>query len=407
MPKVLFIGLVWPEPASSAAGWRILQLVDFFRKNKYDVHFASSAQWSEFSYPLEELGIKRHTITLNHSGFDAWIGSLKPDIVVFDRFVTEEQFGWRVRENVPEAFTVLDTEDLHFVRKARETAYKKNKEIDYFTEDAKREIASILRSDLSLIISEWEMNLLAEMFSVPLGILHYLPFLQEALSDEIIDRLPAFSERLHFMFIGNFIHEPNYQTVLQLKKVIWPVLKEKLPRAELHIYGAYPTQKIWQLHQSGERFLIKGRAANVQQIMSRYKVLLAPIPFGAGIKGKFVDAMQSGLPAITYTCGSESMGDEENWPGFITDDTDDFITKAVKLYTDTFLWEQKQKKGVQLYNEKYDKRYYEEQLKITLETIRAQLSVHRRTHFISQILQSNQHNTLKYLSKWIEEKQAK
>ncbi len=407
MPRVLFIGLVWPEPTSSAAGWRILQLVDFFRKKKYEVHFASSAQWSEFSHPLQELGVKTHVITLNHSGFDPWIRDIHPGVVVFDRFVTEEQFGWRVRENVPGALTVLDTEDLHFVRKARETAYKKNKVVDYYTEEAKRELASILRCDLSLIISEWEMNLLTTTFAIPSSLLHYLPFLQEKLSEATIAGLPGFSERRHFMFIGNFIHEPNYQAVLRLKKMIWPVLKEKLPDAELHVYGAYPTQKIWQLHQPHQRFLIKGRAADVHQIMADYKILLAPIPFGAGIKGKFVDAMQNGLPAVTHIRGSESMGNEENWPGFIADDVDDFTAKAAELYTDALLWKQKQEKGIQLYNEKYDKIYHEEQLKIVLATIKAHLNSHRNAHFIGQILQSNQLNTLKYLSKWIEEKQTK
>ena len=79
-------------------------------------------------------------------------------------FITEEQFGWRVAENCPDAIRLLDTEDLHFLRKARQEVVNKNQELNLFSETAKREIASIYRCDVSLIISEFEMQLLQETF---------------------------------------------------------------------------------------------------------------------------------------------------------------------------------------------------------------------------------------------------
>ncbi len=66
------------------------------------------------------------------------------------------------------------------------------------------------------------------------------------------------------------------------------------------------TQKVLQLHNPKERFFIKGRAENAQDTMSTYKVLLAPINFGAGVKGKFVDAMQTGTPSVTSNNWSRS-----------------------------------------------------------------------------------------------------
>ena len=71
--------------------------------------------------------------------------------------------------------------------------------------------------------------------------------------------MPDFSSRQHLMFIGNFIHEPNYQTVIQLKKM-WQVLKNRLPTVELHIYGAYPSQKVMQLNNVTDRFFDKRKS---------------------------------------------------------------------------------------------------------------------------------------------------
>ena len=82
--KVLFIGLVWPEPTSSAAGTRIIQLVNLFLAKGDEVHFASAAQKSTYSFPLKKLGVEEHSIQLNESSFDLWIKELNPNIIVFD-----------------------------------------------------------------------------------------------------------------------------------------------------------------------------------------------------------------------------------------------------------------------------------------------------------------------------------
>ena len=128
MLKILFIGLVWPEPTSSAAGWRILHLIRLF-SNHYEVHFASAAGKSEYSFDLKSIGINEHAIQLNDSSFDKFIQQLSPSIVIFDRFMVEEQYGWRVAAQCPDTLRILDTEDLHFVRLARQEAFKKGNPI--------------------------------------------------------------------------------------------------------------------------------------------------------------------------------------------------------------------------------------------------------------------------------------
>ena len=276
-PRILIIGLVWPEPTSSAAGWRMLQLINQLLQWTDAIHFASAAAKSVVSYPLNELSVTEHEIVLNDSSFNDFVSDLKPDVVVYDRFVTEEQFGWRVKQVFPDLITVLDTEDLHFVRRARSVAFKNQTDIAYDTPDCYRELSAIYRCDLSLIISEVEYDLLTNHFNIPEKQLLYLPFIEKELSIENQEKLPKYFNRRHLMFIGNFIHEPNYQTVVQLKK-IWTTLKKRLPQTELHIYGAYPPEKVYQLNNASDRFFIKGKATDVNEIMQKYRVLTAPIP---------------------------------------------------------------------------------------------------------------------------------
>lgn len=401
MKHLVIIGTVFPEPNSTAAGKRMLQLIDFFQQEKFKVSFLSAASFSEHSFDLNSKEIEAYTIKLNDSSFENLIAELNPDIVIFDRFASEEQFGWKVSEICPNAVKILDTEDLHFLRKARETAFKQNRKLDdqdLLNDVFKREIASILRCDLSLIISEFEMDLLTEKFKIDKQILYYLP-----LFAEVKPSLFSFSERKNFISIGNFLHEPNWQTVLKLKK-LWPKIKSKLPEAELHIYGAYATQKALQLHNEREGFLIKGRVENVEKVFSESKVLLAPIPFGAGIKGKLLESMQYGLPNVTSTIGAEGMNGSLPWNGFVCDDENEFVEKSVSLYQKDSDWLQLQKKGFEIIEKRFKKEDFLPQFSERLDEMSNNLEKHRNDNFLGQILQHHSLQSTKYLGKWIEEK---
>ncbi|WP_164109968.1 MULTISPECIES: glycosyltransferase [Sphingobacterium] len=403
MLKILFVGLVWPEPTSSAAGWRILHLIRLFSRH-YEVHFASAAGKSEYSFDLKNIGVNEHAIQLNDSSFDDFIRQLSPTIVIFDRFMVEEQYGWRVAEHCPDALRILDTEDLHFVRLARQEAFKKGAPLNFDTDVAKREIAAILRSDLSLIISKTEMGLLVDSFAVSPERLFYLPFQEEKLQDIHPGILPTFEQRKDFVFIGNFVHEPNWRTVEILKHKIWPEIRKKEPHAELHIFGAYASEKVFQLHKPKEGFFIKGRAEDARQTIANYKVLLAPIPFGAGTKGKLVDAMYAGTPSVSSNIGVESMYDNQDWAGFVEDDVLPFVQKSVDLYRNAEVWKEKQEIGFQLFNHIYADTSSSEILLGLIQEILEDIVMFRKSNFIGKILMHQYLQSTKYMSLWIEAK---
>jgi glycosyltransferase involved in cell wall biosynthesis len=405
MNSILVIGYVWPEPNSSAAGTRMIQLLDFFQSEGYSVTFATTASKTIHIEDLKIRGIKTVKIELNNSSFDDFIQNLQPEIVVFDRFMMEEQFGWRVGNICPDALKILDTEDLHFLRNFRESAFK-NKNLDRIllkeSEFAKREIASIYRCDLSLIISESEMKLLEEHFNIPQNLLLYLPFLLNPITTDTVMQLPCFEDRQHFISIGNFRHSPNVDAVFYLKQEIWPFIQKQLPKAQLHIYGAYSTARISQLHSSKENFLIKGWAKNASEAVKNAKISLAPLRFGAGLKGKLIEAMQCGTPTVTTNIGAEGMHGNLCWNGSIKNTPEDIADAAVSLYTSEIKWKLAQKNGFKIINSRYSKSDFHKILHTRIKVLKEELKMHRQNNFIGAMLGHHRTKSTYFLSKYIE-----
>jgi len=425
MKTLLIIGYVWPEPNSSAAGSRMMELIRLFHANQWRIIFASAAALSEHRADLSGLGIQEQAITLNDPGFNDFIAGLLPDAVLFDRFFTEEQFGWRVVQECPNALRMLDSEDLHSLRYVRQQLLKQaqkplineseRQSVDpvlaesselyrlMAEEDmAQREIAAIYRCDITLMISQYEMSLLADYFSVPKTLLQYCPFLSVTVSEHAA--LPGFNERQHFISIGNFRHEPNWDAVLYLKHAIWPLIRAQLPQAELHVYGAYPPPKATQLHNAKQGFYVKGWADDALQVMQNARICVAPLRFGAGIKGKLMDAMRTGTPSITTAIGAEAMSGGLPWGGMIANNAQALADAAVHLYTDETIWQKLQQQGWEILVQHFAQEDYAGLLMQRVSQLIENLTHERRQNFVGTLLRHHLHKSTQYMSLWIEAK---
>lgn len=410
MPLLIVLGYVWPEPHSSAAGWRMLSLIQLYREQGWRIIFASPAERGPHRFDLANWQIEEVEVRINDSSFDQWIGQLQPDVVLFDRFMLEEQFGWRVEAACPQALRLLDSEDLHCLRAARQQAWQAGRPFqttDLHSDLALRELAAMFRSDLTLTISSYEMELLQQHFQLPATQLLYCPFLlDEPLrwSASTGSAALTFAERQHFISIGNFRHEPNWQSVLWLKQQIWPLIRQALPQAQLHLYGAYPPPKATALHAPKQGFYIKGWADDAAAVLATARVCLAPLPFGAGLKGKFIDAMQTGTPAVTTAIGAEGMMLQGQWCGLVAESAAELAAAAVQLYQNEALWQQKQQLGYQILQHNFAKTSLQPAIWRQLEQVRAELTAHRQRHVVGAMLRFHQFRSTKFMSQWIEVK---
>ncbi|WP_282358028.1 glycosyltransferase [Pseudomonas sp. PS01303] len=422
--KVLVIGYVWPEPRSSAASGHVMQILETFLQQGWEITFSSPAGPGEHKADLAELGIREVPIELNSSTFDTFITELAPDIVLFDQFMMEEQFGWRVEKHCPDALRVLETSDLQSLRHARHQRLKDRlkasadendfselfapalrEEFDLManTDLAKREIAALYRCDLNLMISEVEIQLLQDQFGLPADLLHWCPLM----IDPPTATPRTFDDREHFLSIGNFRHAPNWDAVLWMKSTVWPLIRAQLPKAQLHLYGAYTPPKATALHNPAQGFHVMNWAEDALQVMSEARVCLAPLRFGAGIKGKLVDAMLCGTPSVTTPIGAEAMHGDHSWPGAVGVSAQALADEAVRLYRDEAHWQKAQSAGYLLLADRYKHAAHGPALINKLLHCANNLSQLRTNNFTGSMLRHHLHKSTQYMSQWIEAKNSK
>lgn len=424
MQKILVIGYVWPEPRSSAAGGRMMELLFLFRSQGWQVVFASAAALSAHRADLSPLQIEEKSIDLNCDSFDDFVAGYQPDMVLFDRFFTEEQFGWRVEKVCPTALRVLDTSDLHSLRYARQSLLKQTQQaciteveknhvgaveatpdtiaVMMVDDDmAQREIACIYRCDLSLMISSFEMALLQEQFGVSAKLLHHCTLMAHFRPEQSVS---GFEQRQHFLSIGNFRHAPNWDSVLWLKHAIWPRIRQALPQAQLHVLGAYPPPKATALHNPQQGFHVLGWVDDALALMAQARVCLAPLRFGAGIKGKLADAMLCGTPSVTTAIGSEGMCGGLPWGGAVAQGTGDFAAAAISLYQNAAEWQEAQTHGTQIIQNYFNREDAGQALLSRLTSAKQQQDENRRKNFTGMMLRHHLHKSTQYMSQWIAEK---
>lgn len=384
----------------------MLQLTSYFKTRDYQITFVATAAENDHSEYLNQLGVETKQVFLNCDSFDRFLKVLQPNIVLFDRFLSEEQFGWRVAERVPDAIRILDTEDVHSLRHVREQCFKKNipfaKALWLQDDKTKRELASIYRCDFSLIISDFEMQLLTDVLGNNSNLLHHLPFMVDI--SEVPSKTPSFEQRRDFIFIGGGKHAPNIDAIKHLKHDLWPKIKAKLPKANLNIYGAYLPQEIRQLDDKSTGFCVLGQTPDAGGVMHTARICLAPLRYGAGTKGKLLHAMQFGTPSVTTMIGAEGMHGEMDWNGTITTSEIDFIHAAVDLYTSKTKWAKAQKNGYHLIRSGYEKKTLEKKLDTKIDSLLQTLKAHRTTNFVGSLLIYQTMASTKYMSKWIQEK---
>jgi len=411
--KALWIVFVWPEPDSSAAGYRTAQLIAGLHARGHAVEVCSSCRSNDYRNALHSKGIRTASYEPNDSGFDNYVRELKPDLVIFDRFITEEQFGWRVKENYPTAVRVLDTVDLHSLRRTRGRMVAEGRDpmllddSDLMSIDALRELSAIYRCDLSLIISDAEMDILRHRYRVPEELLELcrigLPRPVE---------VSGFDARRDFVVIGNYHHEPNVDSFRILQSTLWEKIRRHLESrgatgAELHLYGAYPTKEFMAFDDPKTGFRVKGKADDAHDTLKNYRVNLAPLRFGAGIKGKIADGWTVGTPCVGTPIAAEGMDPGGAFGGAVVDGWEEFARHSAELYTDRNRWNAAQNEGLRIVEALYDETQTVSKAVDALEAAIESRENRRARNYTGAMLWQHQHRSTEYFSRWIEAKNSR
>jgi glycosyltransferase involved in cell wall biosynthesis len=161
---------------------------------------------------------------------------------------------------------------------------------------------------------------------------------------------------------------------------------------------------VQQLHDPENGFLIKGRAKDSKEVLRSARVLLAPLRFGAGLKGKLTEAMLCGTPSITTSIGAEGINGYLGWPGEITDHPEQFAAEAVRLMTSPAEWSVAQQRGIDIINRRFRSLDFRDTLTTRIDEIRKKLSTHRQNNFTGAMLMHHTMASTRFMTRWIEEK---
>lgn len=369
--SVLLLSNVFARPDQSAAGLRTATLLNLLQNcDRIDgskIHYGVPK--SKIDTQTNQLGVKFHTVLPNRSDLIQNVLSQvgEPLVVVFDRFFMEEIFSFHIHNLVPDALLVLDMQDMHSLRWARQRAVKndgKESSLSVFAsttlpdsndDNLIRELASIHRADLTLVCSQFELDLFTNEYGIASEKLCLAPLFGTSSNDDGDQQMKdarstSWSNRNDFCFVGGFRHDPNVDAVRQIHR-LWTRIQAGVGGdVKMHVYGAHcPMAVQRELHDPSMGFHVHGYHPSIATILRDKRVLLAPIRFGAGIKGKVVDAWKHGLPVVGTPIASEGLMDNSgDWGGKIATNDDDFVDMAIELYENESIWSQCQAKGFDL-----------------------------------------------------------
>ncbi len=234
-----------------------------------------------------------------------------------------------VRASSPGTFIVYDTVDLHHVREARRLKLEGGEPDSDFVEVRGTERLLVRRSDLVATVSAEEAKVVQAF--VPGTATVVLPNVHEPVEG----RLPGFDERSDLLFIGSYLHPPNIDAMLWFAEEVLPLVRARVP-AHLTILGQEPPDEVRRL--GGPDVTVTGYVPDVDAYFRRARVFVAPLRYGAGVKGKVGQAMTYGLPVVTTPIGAEGMGIVDGIHALVREDPKAFAEAVVDLLTSNQLW---------------------------------------------------------------------
>ena len=254
------------------------------------------------------------------------------DIVVISRHYIAVKHIDAVRAFAPQALVAFDTVDLHFLRSERQ-ADLEGSALTRASARAKRdeELTLIRKADVTIVVSPYEQALLAEL----------VPDARVLVLSTIHELLPPgkpFGEREGLVFIGGFQHPPNTDAVLWYANEILPHVRAALPGVRTYIVGSNVPGNVRAL--AAEDFVVTGYVPDVTPYFGGCRVSIAPLRYGAGVKGKINLAMSYGLPVVATTPSIEGMSLVPERDVLVADDAKAFADAIVRLYHDEALWNQ-------------------------------------------------------------------
>ena len=344
--RVLVLDACTPTPNNDAGSVTAFNLMVLLREMGFQVTFIAADNLlylSEYTLNLQRIGIEViYTPSTN---------SVESHLVnVGDRYDLALVFRPDIaRKNIPlirkycaKAKILFHTIDLHFLRMLREYGLTQSEDLKSEALSMKKiELEAMEAADASIVHSQAELEILKGETEVNL---YVFPLILSIPGTKI-----AFKNRKDILFVGGFQHLPNIDAVKFFANEVMPHLRKKLPDIKFIVVGSNPTKEIYDLKSADIEIL--GFVEELPPLFDQTKVAVAPLRYGAGIKGKIGTAMALGLPTVATTIAVEGMGLTKDVDVLVADDPQAIANEIYKIYTSEECWDRISKNGI-IYSDK-------------------------------------------------------
>jgi len=340
--QVLVIDAMTPRPDHDSGSLRLVNLMRLLREEGMHVVFLPSNRRDDGGYTaaLQAIGVEAWYAP-HARRLPAWLAEHGPrfDTVVLCRHYVASAFLPLVARHAPRAKVVFDTVDLHYLRERRGAEMNRDAAMLRASETTRTsELAVMARADTTLVVSNVEKEWLAH--EAPGRVVEVLSNLHQ-----IAGPGGSFAQRRDLVFVGGFRHPPNVDAAVWFAREVLPAIRARLPEVVFHCIGSDPSDAILGL-SALDGVVVHGHVPDLVPIMDGMRIAVAPLRYGAGVKGKVNLSMAHGQPVVATTCAVEGMHLQDGHDVLVADDAQAFAEAVLRLYQDEELWGQLSRNGL-------------------------------------------------------------
>jgi GT2 family glycosyltransferase len=331
--RVLVIDAYTPEPDQDSGSLRLRYLFDCFQQLGYGVSFFADNRGHAgiYSSELQKAGVEVL--------YNPWIASLQDffrerggdfDFIMISRHYVAVNYLALIQRYCPRARFIFDTVDLHYLREQRLAELEGSLPLKRVAAQTKRsELAVIRQAAATLVVSPVEQAVLAQ--DAPQAHVHVLSNIHRLCAD-----CKGYAARKDIFFVGGYQHPPNIDAAMWFVNSIWPLIREQLPDIRFHLIGSKAPEKVRALHGNGVEF--HGYVKDLQPWLDGCRLAVAPLRYGAGVKGKVNLSMSHGQPVVVTPMAVEGLYARDGEDVLVAESAQDFAAAVVRLYRDEPLW---------------------------------------------------------------------
>lgn len=342
-PLALVVDSVYPRQDRDSGSVDTLHYVRMLNEYGYHIAFLAASEFSDpspYRSRLESLGVEI-VGPPHHRSINRFLTELGPhvELCLLCRVHSGGRYIELVRQLCSQAKVIFNTVDLHHLREEREALVTGDRRaLDIATRTRRREISVARQADATIVVSREEHKLLsAAALDTPV---HVVPLIRDAPGRD----KKGFTARRGIAFLGGYRHRPNVDAVHYFLDEIWPLIRARLPDVEFAALGADLPADLADRCDPG--FLPRGYVRDLREQLGNMRVMVAPLRYGAGAKGKVVTSLAHGVPCVASPMAAEGMGLVHGDTILIGDTARAFADHVVRLYTDETYWTRLSDQGI-------------------------------------------------------------